>query len=148
MRVLLVEDHQVLRAGLRILCERRAQWRVVGEASDCATALSLVKQEQPDILLLDLTLADGSAINCLPRLREMFEGGIVILTAEEDPHVHRQACEQGADAVVLKGAEFEDLFAEVKRVALQKNVSTPSSTSACAPAPNSTSPSASIRAVA
>ena len=114
MRVLLVEDHQMLRAGLRILCERRAHWKVVGEASDCATALELIEREQPDLLLLDLMLADGSSIDCLPRLRQLFHGAIVVLTATEDFDVHRLARENGADAIVLKASEPAEMFAAIK----------------------------------
>jgi DNA-binding NarL/FixJ family response regulator len=120
MRVLLVEDHQLLRAGLRVLCERRAQWKVVGEASNCADALDLVQALQPDILLLDLMLANGSAMDCLPLIRKLFPGGIVILTGEEDHKVHQKARTSGADAVVVKGAEPDELFETIERVLRQR----------------------------
>lgn len=146
MRVLLVEDHQLLRAGLRILCERRAHWEVVGEASDCATALDLVQVQQPDILLLDLVLANGSALDCLPRIRELFCGGIVILTGEEEPSVHQEAREGGADAVVVKGAEPEELFETIERVMRQRQMIAAASASNAAP--GGATPGASMRAAA
>ncbi len=120
MRILIVEDHQMLREGLRLLCERQEQWCVVGEADNCVEALRLTQSEHPDVLLLDLMLSDGSVIECLPHLRAAFEGSIVVLTGAEDAETHRLAREHGADGVVIKGDEPQQLFDTIESVVAQK----------------------------
>ena len=105
----------MIRTALKLICERHDNWSVVGEASDCRGALLLIESEQPDVLLLDLTLTDGSALDCLPLMRKISRALIVVITGIDDPAVHQQALERGADDVVLKGEEPEVLFAAVTK---------------------------------
>lgn len=120
MRVLIVEDHEMLRQGLRLLCERQENWIVVGETDNCHEAIRLAISEIPDVVLLDLVLTDGSSLECLPHLCAAFAGGIVVLTAAEDYATHRVARERGADSVVIKGADPQVLFETIEHVVAQK----------------------------
>ncbi len=68
IRVMLIDDHAILRAGLRLLIERESSLKVVGDASCRADALTIVKREQPDIILLDLNLPGTNGLDLIPEL--------------------------------------------------------------------------------
>src|SRR5207244_3867465 len=103
IRVLIVDDHGIVRAGLRMLLESQPGITVVGEASTCAEALALATGTQPDVIVLDLDLGGENAIESIPTLlRTAPETRILVLTGVRDPEVHRQAIRHGALGLVCK----------------------------------------------
>ena len=117
IRVLIVDDHAIMRTGLRMLLESQAGFAVVGEVGNCADAVAAATREQPDVILLDLMLAGESALDCLPELRAAASKAcVLILTGVPDPELHRQAVGLGAVGVVLKDKAPEILLKAIERV--------------------------------
>jgi len=116
-RILLADDHAVLRSGLRMLLNAQPDFVVVGEAGDGREALSLAKELQPDLLLLDLSMPDLSGMDALPMLRKSAPAArILILTMHDDAGYLRQALRNGAAGYVLKKAADQELIAAVRAV--------------------------------
>lgn len=117
IRVLLVDDHAVLRAGLRLLLESQSDLKVVGEAEDGRTALSLASDLRPDLILLDLTMPGLGGLEVLGRLRALAPNArVLILTMHDDASYLRQALQQGACGYMLKKAADTELIAAVRAV--------------------------------
>jgi two-component system nitrate/nitrite response regulator NarL len=117
IRVALVDDHPVVRHGLRLVLAGAPGFEVVGDAGTEAAALDLVEATRPDVLLLDLTLADEDGIRLLRAVRSRFpEVRIVILTMHRDSETVRQALASGAAGYLVKGAESDDLFEAIRAV--------------------------------
>lgn len=108
--VLIADDHVVVRRGLQMLVESTPGLSVIAEAGTVAETVRKARALHPDVLLLDLSLADGSA---LPAVRELATGApdmaIVVLTMQDDTALARRALQDGARAYVLKEAAGEDL---------------------------------------
>ncbi|MCB0914792.1 MAG: response regulator transcription factor [Actinobacteria bacterium] len=116
--VLLVDDHEIIRQGLRRAFERQADFEVVGEAENVAEALRLVGLLTPDVAIFDVRLPDGSGIDATRRVREAHpEIGIVILTMYAGDDQLFEALEAGASAFVPKNAPSEDVVAAARHAA-------------------------------
>ena len=117
VRVLIVDDHEIMRAGLRMLLESHPGITVVGEASTCAEALTLATGTQPDVIVLDLDLGGENAVESIPTLlRTAPETRILVLTGLRDPEVHRQAIRHGALGLVFKEKAVETLLQAITKV--------------------------------
>jgi DNA-binding NarL/FixJ family response regulator len=117
VRVLIVDDHGIMRAGLRMLLESQSGIMVVGEASSCADALALATCTQPDVIVLDLDLGGENALESIPTLlRTAPETRILVLTGLRDPEVHRQAIRHGALGLVFKEKAVETLLQAITKV--------------------------------
>lgn len=117
IRVALVDDHHVVRDGLRLVLAGAPGFEVVGDAGTEAAALDLVEATRPDVLLLDLTLADEDGIRLLRTVRSRFgEVRIVVLTMHRDSETVRQALAAGAAGYLVKGAESHDMFEAIRAV--------------------------------
>jgi len=117
IRVILVEDHAVVRAGLRMLIESRRGLVVVGEAATHADALALAAREQPHIILLDLDLGREDGLDLLPNLRAAAgQARVLILTGMRDVNEHRHAIRQGAMGIVLKEQAPDVLLKAIEKV--------------------------------
>jgi DNA-binding NarL/FixJ family response regulator len=117
IRVLLVEDHAVVRAGLRMLIESWPRVVVVGEAGDRADALRLVAEQQPNIILLDLDLGADSGLDFLPQLLDRAPAAhVLLLTGVDDPEQHQRAVRLGALGVVRKDQAASVLLKAIERV--------------------------------
>src|SRR5215475_15564985 len=117
VRVLIVDDHGIMRAGLRMLLESQPGMAVVGEASTCADALALATSTQPDVIVLDLDLGGENAIESIPMLlRTAPETRILVLTGVRDPEIHRQAIRHGAVGLVFKEKAVETLLEAITKV--------------------------------
>lgn len=117
IRILLVDDHSVLRAGLHMLLNSQAQLQVVGEAGDGREALALAESLQPDLILLDLTMPGMNGIEALPVLHRLAPGArILILTMHDDIGYLRQALRKGAAGYVLKKAADSELLNAIQVV--------------------------------
>ena len=116
-RVLLADDHAILRSGLRLLLTSQNEFDVVGEASSGMEALSLAGQLQPDLILLDLSMPALGGLDALPTLRKLVPSArILILTMHDDPQYLRQALKHGASGYVLKKAADSELLSAMRSV--------------------------------
>ncbi len=117
VRILLADDHAVLRTGLRLLLSSQDGFSVVGEASTGTETLSLAEKLQPDLILLDLSMPALGGLEALPVLRRLSpEARILILTMHDDPQYLRQALKNGAAGYVLKKAADIELLSAVRAV--------------------------------
>jgi len=117
IRILLIDDHVVVRAGLRLIIQSRPDMTIVGEAGDRDDALALAASEHPDIVLLDLDLGGDSGMALIAELtRTAGDARIIILTGLRDPEAHRQAVLRGAMGIVKKEKAAEVLISAIERV--------------------------------
>jgi two-component system, NarL family, response regulator NreC len=116
--IVLVDDHEVVRAGLRLLLDAEEDFEVVSEAGDVDVAERRVVAYHPKVLILDVNLPGGSSIPAVPRLRQIApETSIVILTMQNDPDLAREALRAGAQGFVLKEAAEAELIEAVRLAA-------------------------------
>ncbi len=117
IQVLLVDDHQVVRRGIREFLEEAGGIGVVGEAENAAQALRMAVELQPDVVVLDIKLPDESGIQVARQLRKAGSAaGILILTAyDDDPYV-QAALEVGVNGYVMKSADAEEVIHAVQAV--------------------------------
>jgi two-component system response regulator NreC len=114
----LADDHDLVRAGLRMLLDAEEDFTVVGEAGDIALTERRIAAHRPDVLVLDVNLPDGSSIPAIPRLRSAApETRIVMLTMQNDPALAREALQAGATGFVLKEAARAELIQAVRMAA-------------------------------
>jgi DNA-binding NarL/FixJ family response regulator len=117
IRVLVVDDHAIVREGLRMILENDPQIEVVGEAGSNTDALAIVTQEQPDVILLDLDLAGESSLDILRDLRARSEPSrVLILTGVRDPQMHQRAVILGALGVLMKEQAGKTLLKAIRKV--------------------------------
>jgi len=117
IRIVLVDDHALVLAGLRMLIESQPGLAVVGEASTPEQAVELVGRERPQIVLLDLDLAGRSGLDVIPDIRACSPGSrIVVLTGLRDAAAHQQAVRSGARGVVLKEMAADVLVKAIEKV--------------------------------
>ena len=117
VRILLADDHAVLRSGLRLLLSSQEGLAVVGEASTGTETLSLAEKLQPDLILLDLSMPALGGLDALPALRKLAPlARILILTMHDDPQYLRQALQNGAAGYVLKKAADVELLSAIRAV--------------------------------
>lgn len=108
IRVLLVDDHALMRTGLRMLIDSRSTCRVVAEVGSAEEALDAAAREQPDVILLDLDLGGESGLDCLPRLTEACPAAkVLVVTGLRNQEAHRRAIALGALGIVLKDQTSE-----------------------------------------
>ena len=118
IRVVIADDHAVVRRGLRQLLDAEAGFEVVAEAADLKSARRYVRGHHPDVLVLDLNLPDGLSLGAIPELRaECPDTQIVVLTMQSEPAYARQALAAGALGYVLKEAAESELVEALRRAA-------------------------------
>jgi len=118
IRVLVVDDHAVLRAGLRLLLNAQADMEAVGEAGDGAEALTLARQLQPDVVLLDITMPGTGGLEVLRRIKQAVpKTHVLILSMHDDESYLREALRLGASGYTLKRAADTELISAIRAVA-------------------------------
>jgi two-component system, NarL family, response regulator NreC len=118
IRIVLADDHAVVRAGLRMLLESEPGLEVLAEAGTTQDAARYVRGHRPDVLVLDLNMPGESGLDLIPRVREeMPATAIVVLTMQRDPAFARQALSSGALGYVLKDAADAELVHAVRLAA-------------------------------
>jgi two-component system, NarL family, response regulator NreC len=118
IRVVIADDHAVVRRGLRQLLAAEEGFEVVAEAADLAGARRYVRGHHPDVLVLDLNLPEGLSLAAIPELRaECPETQIVVLTMQNEPAYARKALAAGALGYVLKEAAESELVEALRRAA-------------------------------
>src|SRR5687768_3608596 len=117
IRIALIDDHSVVRSGLRMLIESVPNMSVVAEAGNAQDAIAIVEREQPDLILLDLDIDGSSSLDFLPELLTRSEQSrVVLLTALDDPELHHRALHLGAMGVVLKEQAASVLIKAIEKV--------------------------------
>jgi DNA-binding NarL/FixJ family response regulator len=118
LRVVLVEDHALVRAGIRSLLEKLADLEVVAEAGDGRMALSLIAQHQPDVVLMDIKMAGLNGLEATARIvRDMPGVRVVILSMYANEEYVIQALRAGASGYLLKDAGTAELEVAVRAAA-------------------------------
>src|SRR5689334_22085252 len=114
---MIVDDHAVIRTGLRMLIEQDPLLSVVAMAGSPTEALPLAEAEKPDIIVLDLMLGEEDGLQFLPDLcRRCPSSRVLVLTGVQTPESHRQAIRRGAMGIVLKQQAAELLIKAIKNV--------------------------------
>ena len=117
IRILIADDHRVLRTGLKLLLERQAGFEVVAEASDGRQTVDLVKTHSPDIVLLDIAMPNLNGIEAARQINaHQPEIGIIILSMHADESYLLRALKSGARGYLLKDAGEEDVIQAVRAV--------------------------------
>lgn len=117
VRILLADDHAILRSGLRLLIETQSNLKVVGEAGDGVEVLEKTQSLQPDLILLDINMPEMDGLTAIPELRRRApQSSIVILTMHEDASYLRRALDAGASGYVLKKAVDQELLMAIRAV--------------------------------
>lgn len=116
-RVLLADDHALLRAGLKLLLNEESNFTVVGEASTGLAAIALAEDLQPDLILLDLNMPGLGGLEALPTIKQKSPASrILILTMHDDPEYLRQAIKSGAAGYILKKAADTELLLAMRAI--------------------------------
>lgn len=117
IRVLVVDDHQIVRQGLVALINSEPGLKVVAEAADGAQAVELFRQHRPDVTLMDLRLPGMGGVEATRAIRREFAAAriIVLTTYDGDEDIYR-ALQAGAQGYLLKGMSFDELLAAIRTV--------------------------------
>lgn len=116
--LVIADDHRVVRTGLRLLLEAEADFEVVAEADDVASARRYMRAHRPDVVVLDLNMPGEPSLAAIPGLREEIpETQIVVLTMQDDPAFAREALKAGAIGFVLKRSAESELIEAVRLAA-------------------------------
>jgi len=118
VRVLIVDDHAVVRAGLMLLVDAEDDLEAVGEAGSARDAILEARSLKPDVVLLDVVMPDRSGLEIIPQLlHENTEVKILVLSMQDEPRYVREAFEAGASGYVLKEAADAEVVSAIREVA-------------------------------
>jgi two-component system, NarL family, response regulator NreC len=118
IRVLIVDDHAIVRTGLRRILDAEADIETVGEAPDAERAVFEAIETKPDIVLLDVMMPGKSGIEGMPAiLQAVPDARVLILSMQDDPHYVREAFDAGASGYVLKEAADTEVVGAVRAIA-------------------------------
>ena len=127
VRILIADDHKILREGLNSLLEKQPEFAVVAEAQDGLSAISEAKKHKPDIAILDIGMPDLNGIEVTRRIRsEMAETRVIALSMHADRRFVMGILEAGANGYLLKDSAFAELITAVTAVAKGKMYLSPS----------------------
>jgi two-component system response regulator NreC len=118
IRVLVVDDHAVVRSGLRRVLDAEPDIETVGEAENAERAVFEAMEHRPDVVLMDIVMPGKSGIEIIPTLQESVpQAKVLMLSMQDDPRYLREAFEAGASGYVLKEAADTEVVAAVRAVA-------------------------------
>ena len=118
IRIVLADDHPVVRSGLRMLLEAEPDLEVVSEAGDTDGAARAVLGHKPDVIVLDLNMPGGSSLEAIPRMStDSPETAVVVLTMQDDPEFAREALRAGSRGYVLKQSAGTELVQAIRAAA-------------------------------
>jgi two-component system response regulator NreC len=122
VRVLIVDDHAVFRAGLKLLIDAEDGLEAVGEAGTARDAVFQARALKPDVILMDVVMPDQSGLDVVPTLlHERPETKVLVLSMQDDPQYVRQAFANGASGYILKEAADTEVVAAIREVASGSN---------------------------
>jgi DNA-binding NarL/FixJ family response regulator len=121
IRILVVDDHPIVRHGLKTLLVAEPAWEVIGEAEDGIEALEKARRLQPDLIILDVTMPRMNGLEACRRIRQSVpECEVLIVTQHDSPQMMREALDAGARGYVVKSNAARDLLAAVAAVSQHK----------------------------
>jgi DNA-binding NarL/FixJ family response regulator len=124
LKVLIADDHKLLVDGTKQALERAGGFEVVGEASNGAQVLPLVRRLRPDLVLLDMRMPQMDGLTCLAKIRKDFpKVKVAMLSVSQDPELIQAALKRGASAYIVKSVDPDDLAAALRQ-AMNGNVFT------------------------
>jgi DNA-binding NarL/FixJ family response regulator len=116
-KILLVEDHEIVRQGLRALLERQQDIKVIGEASNGAEAVERLHEMQPDVVLMDMNMPVMNGLECTKLIRKKaFNVKILILSMHSNENYLTDMINAGADGYILKNSSREELLFAIQKV--------------------------------
>lgn len=153
LSILIADDHEVVRRGIRALLEARPGWKICGEAASGRAAVEKVKTLRPDLVLLDLTMPEMDGLEAIQKLLEARPGTkILVLTMNDSGEMASKVLAAGASGLVLKSEAARDLVRAVQTVEKDQPFLSPAvtrliighlaKTSAPGPSPNNVTPRA------
>lgn len=126
VRLVLADDHEIVRLGLRGLLQRQANWTIVGEAGDGEAAADMVMALAPDIALLDIAMPKLDGLQAARRIiSQGSQTRILLLSAHDSPEVISEVLDSGARGFVLKSEAARDLVAAIEAVRAGQTFFTP-----------------------
>ena len=121
IRILLADDHQIMREGLKALLEKHSSMEVIAEAENGIQTLEIARREKPDVIIMDIAMPDINGIEATRQLKsEMKDIKIVALSMHSDRRFVTEILKAGASAYVLKQSAFEDLEKAIKTVMVNR----------------------------
>ncbi len=126
MRVLLVDDHTIVRQGLRLLLESKARVKVIGEASNGREAMELVRSCNPDLIIMDIAMPGLNGLEALSKIKSKYPlVKVIILSMHIEENYVTRALRCGASGFVFKGSAFDDLELAMKAVQMNQTFFSP-----------------------
>jgi len=117
IKVFVLDDHSVVREGVRMILENDPSVELTGEAANVADMLKIIERDHPDVVLLDLVVAEGTSLSAIPKLLEIHaDVKILVFTGVIDEEMHRRALLSGAHGVLLKERAGSVLVSAIKKV--------------------------------
>jgi DNA-binding NarL/FixJ family response regulator len=115
VRILLADDHELLRAGLRAILERQPDFRIIAEAADASAAVQLARELSPDVVIIDLALPEMNGLDAIRRIAG-FRGAprIIVMSGNHDRTFAGESIEAGAAGYLLKSSACDDLILAVR----------------------------------
>ncbi len=127
IRILIVDDHELVRHGLSVLLSSDPAFRVIGSAQTVAAGIRFARQERPDVLLLDIAMPDGSGLDAIPLFRTASKDtAILMLSMYDEPEIAQRALQLGAVGLVPKTCSPDELCGAIRQAA--RGESTPAAT--------------------
>lgn len=121
-KVLLAEDHDLVRAGFKSILDSDGTVKVIAEAQDGETTLSLIEEKQPDILIIDLSMPKLSGLAVITQLKKQKNPiKVIVLTAAEAPNVWKEVLDLGVEGLALKSVSKAELVSGIKSVIADEN---------------------------
>lgn len=118
MRILIADDHQLVRRGIAGMLSRETNWEICGEASDAKETLEKAAELKPDVVLLDVSMPDANGLETARLLRQQVPSVKILIMSQNDPHHFLlPSLEAGAQACVDKARIATDLVPAIRRVA-------------------------------
>jgi two-component system response regulator NreC len=141
IRIVLADDHRVVRSGLRLLIDREPDLEVIAEASTADEALHRTRGQRPEVLVLDISMPGCPSLELIPEIRRAApDTAIVVLTMHEDPALARDAMRGGAAGYVLKEAADTELLQALRAAAAGENYLNPRLAARVAQEPRASEP--------
>src|ERR1700722_11629212 len=115
--ILIADDHEVVRRGIRALLDARPEWKICGEAATGLEAVEKARKLRPDLVLLDLSMPEMNGLEAIPKIREACPGAkILVLTMHDSGEMAIRVLAAGASGLVMKSDAVRDLIRAVQSV--------------------------------